>query len=126
MSDEHRTVPVNMGVELWPEPTENPADRSTLAVYRVDLDKLNRFRETRNAYLAARAAIVGELERHGWRAPARTASRWLDVVCTAKPGSADDPPAIFVDLAVDQGRSVDFGEWVDRGEYVALRIPMGE
>ena len=48
------------------------------------------------------------------------------MVFTARPGGPDDPPAVFVELEDDTGRSIDFGEWVDRGEYVALRIPMGE
>lgn len=78
-----RTVPVQFGVEWWPEPMEQPGTsvvfgapaRPTGAaepaeVYDVDPDVLRRWQEARREYLQARAALVGQLERQGWRAPA--------------------------------------------------------
>lgn len=59
---------VRMGVEQWPEPTEQPADGET-ETYDVDPQVLASWREVRTAYLQARAALAGQLERQGWRAP---------------------------------------------------------
>ena len=43
---------------------------------------------------------------------------------TGPPGGADDPPAVFVELEDDQGRSIDLGEWVERDDGAwALRLP---
>lgn len=58
------------GVEWWPEPTEQPAD-GRKQVYDVDRDVVERWRAALSEYLQARAPIVGQLERQGWRAQDR-------------------------------------------------------
>lgn len=58
---------VGLGVEWWPEPMENPTE-GDIAVYDIDAATLTRWRVARSAYLAARAALVGQLEQQGWRA----------------------------------------------------------
>ena len=75
------------GVEWWPEPAETPANGHT-AVYDVDADTLARWQAARTAYLAARAALVGQLERQGWR----TTNAGRDGV-TDEPGHDPDAAA---------------------------------
>ena len=65
--DDRHGVKKRFGVEWWPEPAETPANEQT-AVYDIDADMLARWQAARTAYLAARAALVGQLERQGWRA----------------------------------------------------------
>lgn len=72
MSTPSEPVPVALGVEWWPEPMEHPADPRTVANYIVDQAVLERWRQARVEYLQARTALVGQLERQGWRAPERT------------------------------------------------------
>jgi hypothetical protein len=84
---------VTLGAEWWAEPMEQPADRDTLQQYDVDPDVLERWRQARDEYLSARAALVGQIERQGWRAPARApATSHVDVVFTGPPGP--EPPRL--------------------------------
>jgi hypothetical protein len=70
-----------LGAEWWAEPVEQPADRDTIETYDVEPQVLERWREARNVYLSARAALVGQVERQGWRAPARApATRHVDIL----------------------------------------------
>jgi hypothetical protein len=111
-----------LGAEWWAEPIEQPADRDTIATYDVDPKVLERWRKARDEYLQARAALVGQVERQGWRTPARApATGYVDIVFDGPPGPL--APA-FVEVEDDQGRSIRFGEWVERddGEWV-LRVP---
>jgi hypothetical protein len=71
---------VRFGCEWWPEPMEqahasvvfgSPAGPSAADVYEVDVQVLARWEAARREYLQARAALVGEIERQGWRAPPR-------------------------------------------------------
>ena len=50
--------------------------------------------------------------------------RWVDVVLTAPPGGPAEPPAVFVEVEDDQGRSITYGQWLQRedGAWV-LRLP---
>jgi len=123
---------VRLGAEWWPEPMEQPAHRAALHEYEVEDAVLSRWRDTRRDYLSARAALVGEIERQGWRAPgnadriARPGAH-VDVVFTAPPGGPDDPPAMFVEVEDDQGRGVGYGEWLEGGDgHWMLRIPLNE
>lgn len=90
--------------------------------YDVDADVVERWREARNDYLAARSALVGQIERQGWRAPVRApATRHVDLVFDGPPGPL--APA-FVDVEDDQGRSIRYGEWIERPDGMwALRMP---
>lgn len=99
---------------------ERPADASTAALYAVDPAVLTRWQEARKGYLAARAALVGQIERQGWRAPV-SASRIIDVVFDGPPGP--DAPR-FIEVEDEQGRSIRYGEWLERddGAWV-LRVP---
>ena len=112
---------VLLGVEWWPEPTEQPQDRTTLQQYDINSDVLKRFRETQSAYLRARAALIRHVERQGWRATARPSGEgYVAVLFTGPP---DHEPPGFVEVEDEHGRSVRFGEWVQRGDgYWALRI----
>jgi hypothetical protein len=75
-----------------------------------------RWREARDAYLSARAALVGQIERQGWRAPARApATSHVDIVFTGPPGP--ESPG-FVEVEDDQGRSIRYGEWLQRDDGV--------
>jgi hypothetical protein len=107
------------GAEWWPEPTEQPADGAT-EEYDVDAQVLARWHEARREYLAARAAVVGTIERQGWRTPTMAAG-FVDIVFDTAPGP--DAPR-FVEVEDDQGRSVSYGRWVERDDgHWALRIP---
>lgn len=109
---------VRFGVECWAEPIEQPADGVT-ETYDVDTEVLNRWRDTRRAYLGARAAVVGAIERQGWRASAPAAG-FVDIVFDRSPGP--DAPR-FIEVEDEQGRSATVGEWVERADgYWALRI----
>lgn len=112
---------VPLGVESWVEPAENPADRSTIATYDVDAEVLERWRNALREYLSARAALLGAVEPQGWRA--QPASEYVDVVFDHGPGPW---PQQLVDVEDDQGRSIRYGEWLQRhdGSW-ALRIPTG-
>jgi hypothetical protein len=103
------------------EPLEQPADRDTLEHYDVDPRVLTRWREARDAYLQARAQLVGQVERQGWRAPARApATSYVDIVFTGPPGP--DAPR-FVEVEDDQRRRIKYGEWIERDDGVwVLRI----
>jgi hypothetical protein len=100
------------------------ADRHTLQQYDVDADVLSRWRETISPYLRARAALLREIERQGFRAPARpqpAAGGYVDIVFTGPPGP--EPPG-FVEAEDEHGRSIRYGEWIERGDgYWILRIP---
>ena len=118
---------VTLGAEYWPEPAEQPKDRGTLRPYDVDPDVLARWRQARTTYLRARAALVGAIEKQGWRAPTTSTGPFIDVVFTAPPGGPDEPPAQFVELEDDDGNSIRYGEWVRRDDgHWALRLPRGE
>jgi hypothetical protein len=92
---------VTLGAEWWAEPMEQPRDRDTLQQYDVDPDVLERWRQAREEYLSARAALVGQIERQGWRAPARApATSHVDVVFTGPPGPK--PPG-FVEVEDEMG-----------------------
>jgi hypothetical protein len=68
----------------------------------------------RDEYLSARAALVGQVERQGWRPPARApATSYVDVVFDGPPGPL--APG-FVEVEDDQGRSLQYGEWVERDD----------
>jgi hypothetical protein len=109
-----------LGSEWWPEPAEQPADRGTLATYDVDPQVLDRWRQARDAYLQARAQLVGQIERQGWRAPARApATTYADIVFDGPPGP--EPPR-FVEVEDKWGRSIRYGQWVERGEDVPLVV----
>jgi hypothetical protein len=118
-------VLVPLGAEWWAEPIEQPADRDTIATYDVDPQALTRWREARNAYLAARAALVGQVERRGWRALARApATSHVDIVFDGPPGP--DAPR-FVEVEDEWGRSIRYGEWIERDDGAwALRIPSAD
>jgi hypothetical protein len=114
-------VPVLIGVEHWVDPSEQPNDRSSLQQYEVDTDVLARWRDTLKDYLQARAALVREIERQGWRATPRPRVGHVDIVFDGPPGP--EPPG-FVEVEDDEGRSIRYGEWVERGDgHWALRIP---
>jgi hypothetical protein len=104
-------VLVPPGAEWWAEPIEQPADRDTIAVYKVDPQALARWRDARDAYLAARAALVGQVERQGWRAPARApAAGHVDILFTGP-----EAPR-FVEVEDGKRRSIRYGEWVERDD----------
>jgi hypothetical protein len=86
---------VTLGGEWWAEPMEQPADRDTLQEYAVDPQVLERWR----------AAVGG----------------YVDLVFSGPP---DHEPPQFVEVEDEQGRSVRYGEWVQRddGAWV-LRVP---
>jgi hypothetical protein len=110
---------VRFGAEWWAEPSEHPADGVT-EPYDVEAEVLNRWRETQREYLAARAALVGQIERQGWRAQT-TALGFVDIIFDRPPGP-DSPRLVEIEDA--DGRSVSFGEWVQRDDgHWALRIP---
>jgi hypothetical protein len=71
--------------------------------------------------LSARAALVGQIERQGWRAPPKPGVGHVDIVFTGPPGP--EPPG-FIEVEDDQGRSIQYGEWIERddGSWV-LRLP---
>jgi hypothetical protein len=83
---------------------------------------LARWREARDEYLQARAQLVGQVERQGWRAPALApATTFVDVVFDGPPGP--DAPR-FVEVEDDQGRSIRYGQWLQRDHNVwVLRVP---
>jgi hypothetical protein len=88
----------------------------------VDPLVLERWRQAQTAYLAARSALVGQIERQGWRAPARApATGHVDLVFDRPPGPL---AATSVDIEDDHGRSIRYGEWPERldGMWV-LRLP---
>jgi hypothetical protein len=116
------TMLLPLGAEWWAEPIEQPADRDTVDTYDVDAKVVERWRKARDEYLSARAALVGQVERQGWRAPARTpATSHVDLVFDGPPGPL--APA-FVEVEDDQRRSIKYGEWVERDDDVwVLRIP---
>jgi hypothetical protein len=90
---------VTLGAEWWAEPMEQPRDRDTLQQYDVDPQVLERWRKARDEYLSARAALVGQVERQGWRAPARApATSFVDIVFDREPGP--DAPR-FVEVEDD-------------------------
>jgi hypothetical protein len=111
-----------LGVEWYPEPSEQPTDRTSLQEYDVPADVLARWQQTRRDYLQPRAALLREVDRQGFRAPPRPRVGHVDIVMTGPPDAADPPR--FVEVEDEQGRSVRFGEWVERGdgEWV-LRVP---
>jgi hypothetical protein len=83
---------------------------------------LARWRAALKEYLSARAALVGQIERQGWRAPARApATSYVDIVFDGPP---DPEPPGFVEVEDDEGRSIRYGQWIQRddGEW-ALRMP---
>jgi hypothetical protein len=50
--------------------------------------------------------------------------RWVDIVFTAPPGGPDDPPAVFVEVKDATGRSIRYGEWLQRDDGCwVLRLP---
>jgi hypothetical protein len=70
-------------------------------VYDVDPQVLARWREALKEYLSARAALVGQIERQGWRAPARApATSYVDIVFDGPPGP--DAPR-FVEVETTSG-----------------------
>jgi hypothetical protein len=93
-------------------------------VYDVDPQVLARWREALKEYLSARAALVGQIERQGWRAPARApATSYVDIVFDGPPGP--DAPR-FVEVEDDQRRSIRVGEWIQRADAAkVLRIATG-
>jgi hypothetical protein len=91
---------VTLGAEWWPEPVDQPRDRETLQQYDVDPQVLERWRKARDEYLCAWAALVGQIERQGWRAP----GGFVDVVFTGPPGP--EPPG-FVEVEDEQGAASD-------------------
>jgi hypothetical protein len=108
-------MPVLLGVEWWPEPMEQPGDRTTLQEYDVDLDVLTRWRQARDAYLAARAPLIRQLERQGFRAPPRPrGGGYIDIVFDGPPGP--DAPR-FVEIEDDQRRSIQYGQWIQRERW---------
>lgn len=111
---------------------------SIAVLYDVDPAVLARWRDARRDDLAAGAALVGAIERRGWRAPPSPSSRmsaiptmcptpagdYIDVVFTAPPRGPDDEPAVFVEVENDQGGSVNVGEWLRRDDgYWVVRVP---
>ena len=68
------------------------------------------------------AQLVGQVERQGWRAPALApATTFVDVVFDGPPGP--DAPR-FVEVEDDQGRSIRYGQWLQRDHNVwVLRVP---
>jgi hypothetical protein len=117
------TVPILLGVEWRVEPAEQPSDRTSLQEYDVPKDVVKEWREARRAYVLARANLLREVERQGFRAPPRPhTGGFVDIVCTAPP---DHQPPGFVEVEDKNGRSIRAGEWVDRGDGMwALRIPL--
>jgi hypothetical protein len=113
---------VPYGVETWTEPVENPIDRDTLAGYDVDQEVLDRWWcAALREYLSARAALLGQIERQGWRA--HTTSDYVDIVFDRGPGPW---PQRLIEIEDDQGRSVSYGEWMKRTDGAAvLRVPRG-
>ena len=110
---------VRLGAEWWAEPMETPADGVT-EEYEVDAEVLERWRTARREYLAARAAMVGAIERQGWRAPVML-SGFIDIVFDRPPGP--EAPRLL-EVEDDHGRSISYGEWVERDDgHWALRIP---
>lgn len=110
---------VPLGVETWTEPAENPADRSTIATYDVDPAVLDRWRDALRVYLSARAALLGQVERQGWRAD--DIGEYVDIVFDRAPGPW---PQRLIEIEDARGRSVSFGQWVHRDDgTAALRIP---
>jgi hypothetical protein len=83
---------------------------------------LEHWREARNAYLAARSALVGQIEQQGWRAPARApATGHVDLVFDGPRGPL---APTFVDMEDDHGRSIRYGEWLKRPDGMwVLRLP---
>jgi hypothetical protein len=67
-------------------------------------------------------ALVGQVERQGWRSPVRAAATsFVDIVFDGPPG----PQAPrFVEVEDDEGRSIRYGVWVQRddGTWV-LQVP---
>jgi hypothetical protein len=116
------TVPVLMGVEHWVDPSEQPKDRHTLQQYDVDKQVLARWRDAQKDYLQARAVLIREIERQGWRVTPRPRDgSHIDIVFDRGPGP--DAPRL-VEVEDDHGRSIRYGEWVERGDgYWVLRIP---
>jgi hypothetical protein len=113
-----------LGVEHWTDPAEQPADRTTLQQYDVDEQVLARWRDALKEYLSARAALIRQVERQGWGATPRPRDRgYVDIVFTGPP---DEQPPGFVEVEDTEGRSIRFGEWIERvdGHWV-LRIPTG-
>ena len=111
-------TPVRLGVELWAEPVEQPSDPGTAGVYDVDAPTLHAWQEARTTYLSARATLVGEIERQGWRA--QPEAEHINVVFDRGPGPW---PQQLIDVEDDQGRSVTAGEWIERDDGTwALRI----
>lgn len=94
---------------------------AALLSIRSTPDVVARWREARQEYSAARAALVGEIERQGWRAPVGS---YVDIVFTAAPGGPEDQAAVFIEVEDDQRRSTQYGEWIERDDgYWVLRIP---
>jgi hypothetical protein len=76
----------------------------------------------RDEYLSARAALVGQVERQGSRAPVRApATSYVDVVFDGQPGPLTQG---FVEVEDDQGRSLQYGEWVERDDACGRRGPL--
>jgi hypothetical protein len=67
-----RKAPIRLGAEWWAEPLQQPADPGSADIYDVDVQVVAQWQQARKDYLAARAALVGEIERQGWRAPERS------------------------------------------------------
>lgn len=112
---------VPLGVETWTEPVENPSDRDTLAGYDVDQEVLDRWRDARREYLSALAALLGQIERQGWRA--HTTGDYVDIVFDREPGPW---PQRLIEIEDDQGHSISYGEWMKRTDGAAvLRVPRG-
>jgi hypothetical protein len=116
------TVPILLGFDWCCELTEQPRDRTSLQQYDVDPGVLAEWRKARAEYLLAKAKLLREVERQGFRAsPRPRAGGYIDIVCTAAP---DHDAPKFVEAEDETGRSISAGEWIDRGDgYSALRIP---
>jgi hypothetical protein len=104
-------VQVPLGAEWWAEPIEQPADRDTIATYDADPQVLTRWREARDAYLAAWASVrsngkAGERQR---ALPTSTS-----MLCSTVRRGAHPPR--LVDVEDDQRRSMQYGEWVRRDD----------
>lgn len=123
----HHSAPSRTGAEWWPEPMQQAADPGTTDIYEVTVEVLARWQQARKEYLQARAALVGEIERQGWRAPVHYGgqpSSYVDVVFTGPP---DVRPAEFVEVEDADRRSIRYGEWLQRDDgYWVLRIPRAD
>jgi hypothetical protein len=117
------TVPILLGFDWRCEPAEQPADRTSLQQYDVSQDVLAEWRKARSAYVLAKARLLREIERQGFRAtPRPRAGGYVDVVFDGPP---DHEPPRFVEVEDEWGRSIRVGEWIRRpDEHWALRIPL--